>query len=363
MSTVPATVSSRPQPAKVKQAAAAPSGSHLAHTAFWIMVRRVTLVAASVDMAFLLLFLALGSPFLAWINVASIGLYGCAYWCVTRRINTPAIILIWIEVLGHAAVGSMLVGWDSGFHYYLLMFIPAIVVSSRKGHYVLLGVLLAFYLGLHWASREVGVLQPLSPLGLSIVHAFNVAIVFGMASYTARFYYATVRRAERKLVEAATRDPLTGLANRRHFLALASHEMARVGRTGEPLALIIADIDRFKSINDQHGHDMGDQVLRQVAATLVRVCREQDTVARWGGEEFLVLLPGASEAAAAATAERLRAAMVATDPADAGPPIAITLSFGVAVLGKDEDLSRAIARADGALYRSKQQGRDRVTVA
>jgi len=336
-------------------------GSHLAHSAFWIMVRRVTLGAATVDLGMLFLFLALGSPVLAWINVASIALYGIAYWLITRRINTPAIMIIWIEVLGHAALGSLLAGWDSGFHYYLLMFIPAIVVSSRKGHLVLVAVLLAFYLGLHAVCRHYGALQPLSDVGLAIVHGFNVTIVFLMASYTARFYYATVRRAERKLVEMASRDPLTGLANRRHLLALAEHEIARTRRSGEPLSLIIADIDHFKRINDQRGHETGDQVLRHVAATLTNLCRAQDVVARWGGEEFLLLLPGTNAEAATMLAERIRAS-VATSPLPGDDAaVTITLSLGVALLKPDEEVAGAIARADRALYRSKEGGRDRVT--
>jgi hypothetical protein len=243
------------------------AGSKIAHGAFWIMARRVTLVAGGVDFAFLFLFLILDSPILAWLNLASIAMYAGAYWLFTKRINTPALLLIWAEVLGHAAVGSILVGWNSGFHFYLLMFIPAIVVSAHLRTTVMLVlILLGFYLGLHVVSRAVGVMTPLSNAGLMVVHSFNVAIVFAMASYTARFYYSTVRRAERKLVELATQDSLTGLSNRRNLLALAKHEIARARRTGEPIALIIADIDHFKEINDRRGHDVGDQVIAHAAA-------------------------------------------------------------------------------------------------
>ena len=97
------------------------------------MTRRVTVMAAGVDLAFVFLFLAFGSPLLAWLNVVSITMYAVAYWLLGRRINGPAVVLIWIEVLGHAAIGTLLIGWDSGFHYYLLMFIPAIVVAPAPG--------------------------------------------------------------------------------------------------------------------------------------------------------------------------------------------------------------------------------------
>ena len=339
-------------------------GSKLAHGAFWIMVRRVTMVAAGVDLALLALFLLLDSPILAWLNLASIAIYAGAYWLLLKRINLPALVLIWAEVLGHAAIGSILVGWDSGFHYYLLMFIPAIVVSARvRTGALLVMLLLAFYLSLHAVSRMAGVQAPLSNTGLMVVHGFNVAIVFAMASYTARFYYGTVRRAERKLVELATQDPLTGLANRRCLLAAARNEIARARRSGEPIALIVADIDYFKQINDTRGHEAGDHVICHAGALLSSLCRTQDTVARWGGEEFLLLLPATSLEAASALAERVRQTVATSAAEHAGQRIGYTFSFGVSKLGTDEPLSDAIARADRALYQSKAQGRDRVTVA
>jgi len=347
-----------------RYATAAPSDRTLAHSAFWIMTRRVTMVAAGVDAAFLVLFLALDSPFLAWLNVGSIVLYAAAYWLLTKRANIIAVLLIWIEVLGHAAIGSLLVGWNSGFHYYLLMFIPAIVVGGRVRQMVLMLVLLLVaYLGLHAATLSFGTLAPLSGAGQNIVHAFNVSIVFAMASYTARFYYNTVRRAERKLVELATRDPLTGLSNRRNLLTLAQHEMARSKRSGEPIALIIADIDHFKQINDQHGHEMGDQVIIHVATQLSQNCRAQDVASRWGGEEFLVLLPATTVDEALVVAERVRKSAATFAGDHNAVQRGYTLSLGVTTLDPDEPVTDAIARADRALYRSKTEGRDRVSVA
>ena len=346
-----------------RYASSGPVDRKLAHSAFWIMTRRVTMVAAGVDAAFLVLFLALDSPVLAWLNVASIAMYATAYWLLTKRVNVPALLLIWIEVLGHAAIGSLLVGWDSGFHYYLLMFIPAIVVGSRVRQMVLMLVLLlTAYLGLHSATLAYGTLAPLSGAGLGIVHAFNVTIVFSMASYTARFYYNTVRRAERKLVELAATDPLTGLSNRRNLLMLAQHEIARSRRSGEPIALIIVDIDNFKQINDQYGHEAGDQVIAHVAAQLSQYCREQDVAARWGGEEFLILLPATDVDEAMIVAERIRQSATSFAAERGSGRRGYTLSLGVTTLSADEPLNDAIARADRALYQSKTQGRDRVTL-
>jgi diguanylate cyclase len=228
---------------------------------------------------------------------------------------------------------------------------------------ILVVLLLAFYLGLHATAAMTGAIAPLSQTGLMVIHSFNVIIVFAMASYTARFYYRTVRRAERKLVELATQDSLTGLSNRRNLLALAEQEIARSRRSGEPIALILADIDHFKQINDRRGHEAGDQVICQAGTLLQRMCRAQDSVARWGGEEFLVLLPATRIEAAAALADRMCKAVAGTPVDLARDRIAITFSFGVAELKPGEPISDAIARADRALYQSKAQGRNRVTTA
>jgi diguanylate cyclase len=124
----------------------------------------------------------------------------------------------------------------------------------------------------------------------------------------------------------------------------------------------MADIDHFKLINDRHGHETGDEVLRHVATALTALCRTQDVVARWGGEEFLLALPATNAEAATILAERIRAAIANTAIAGKDAPIHITLSLGVSVLAADEDIDRAIARADRALYQSKEQGRNKVTV-
>lgn len=338
-------------------------GSAVAQGAFWVMARRITLVAACVDAAMLVLFLALGSPILAWMNLVGMAMYATAYWCLGRRLNAPAVALIWVEVLGHAAIGTLLVGWNSGFHYYLLMFIPAIVVSSRWREAIpMLVVLYVTYLGMYAASRHYGVSAPLSETGLWIVQTFNVAVVFAMAAYTARFYYGMVRSAERKLVELATKDSLTGLSNRGHMLALAEHEIARARRSGQHIALIIADIDHFKKINDGRGHEAGDKVLAHTGKLLASLCREQDVVARWGGEEFLILLPATVLASAHDIAERLRSEVAATPVVHGNSCASCSLSLGVTTLAPSESFNTAIARADRALYRSKAEGRNRVTV-
>jgi len=335
--------------------------SGLTGAAFWTLMRRIAILALCVDVLYFILFLALGPPILAWINIVSVAMYSAAYVLILQRRNAAAIFLMWAEVLGHATIGTVLLGWESGFHYFLLMFIPLIGMGrSARGVIGLLVLLLACYLGLDAFSQRNGPISPLPQASLMAVKWINIVIVFAMYASLAHFFRGTILRAEKRLHQMATRDPLTGLANRQHFQALADHEVTRSRRSGEPVALVMADIDSFKRINEQHGHDAGDTVLGHIGDMLLRTVREQDIVSRWSGEEFLLLLPNTDAAGARLVAERIRRSVGSSEIAHAGLGIASTLSFGTTTVRPDESLSDALRRVDGALYRSKAEGRNRV---
>ncbi len=160
------------------------------------------------------------------------------------------------------------------------------------------------------------------------------------------------------LALASRRDPLTGLPNRRAFDEDLAREVARAARTGEPLAVVMLDLDRFKAVNDGYGHAAGDAVLRALAARAQGAVRAGDVVARLGGEELGLLLPGADLARAAEVAERLRAALAALPVDAAGHALAVTASLGCAVLAPGEPPEALVARADARLYDAKRDGRN-----
>ena len=168
-------------------------------------------------------------------------------------------------------------------------------------------------------------------------------------------------RLHRIVERQALVDGLTGVANRRRCSEALSMEVARAERHGTPLALVLADLDDFKVVNDEHGHAAGDLVLREFADVLRTTLRESDLAGRWGGEEFLLLLPGTDAAGAAHLADRVRIAfterpMLAPD----GATLAVTCSFGVAQHRPGEDEEELFAAADRALYRAKRLGKNRV---
>ena len=159
----------------------------------------------------------------------------------------------------------------------------------------------------------------------------------------------------------ATTDPLTGARNRRAGEARLQEEFLRWQRYGRVFTVLMIDCDHFKAINDTWGHDAGDDVL----VALVRIChetlREADVTIRWGGEEFLVLLPETGREAALAVADRLRVAIGAAKVQRDGQVIAATVSVGVAEAGEaDRGADDAVRRVDQALYRAKRSGRNRV---
>jgi diguanylate cyclase (GGDEF)-like protein len=177
----------------------------------------------------------------------------------------------------------------------------------------------------------------------------------------ARLIASTIERARlhAALEQLAARDALTGLVNRRVFEETLVREIARSTRTREPLSLVVVDVDHFKRVNDTHGHHVGDEVLRHVGKALGGSVRASDLVARFGGEEFVALLPNCGPADACKVAESLRTAVAAD-----GPPVPVTASAGVASYPTQAtDGASLFQAADAALYEAKREGRDRTVQA
>ncbi|MFN7997488.1 MAG: diguanylate cyclase [Bryobacteraceae bacterium] len=171
--------------------------------------------------------------------------------------------------------------------------------------------------------------------------------------------------AREALREQAARDPLTGLWNRRAIFDILQKELARAERSQEALTVLMADLDGFKAINDKRGHAAGDSVLRQVAARMQATMRRYDSVGRYGGEEFLIVLPGCDLTGALAQAERIRSSIAADPFSLAQSQVNLTCSLGVACTDNhgSSELDLLVQQADAALYRAKHLGGDRVESA
>jgi diguanylate cyclase (GGDEF)-like protein len=194
---------------------------------------------------------------------------------------------------------------------------------------------------------------------ISAVLVVTCAVWFALAASYISNLRARLRSLLQQIAALATRDALTGLSNRRQIDLDLEASVRHAQRHGVPLCVALVDVDHFKAVNDRFGHTVGDEVLMSVAGCLAGSLRAGDHVGRFGGEEFLLVLPGATVAQATSLLERLRARLEALQVLPSGER-PVTASFGLAAWRGDESAADLVRRADQALYRAKNAGRNRV---
>jgi two-component system, sensor histidine kinase LadS len=258
--------------------------------------------------------------------------------------------------LGVNAIASVFVG-----AYALTM--PLLgVLSIRRGVAAgryFLGASICSALGVLTTDLTVSGKVPFTAVGY---HGFEIGVILDAILWALALAHS-MRQQQLAAIHAqhlARVDPLTALYNRRAFLELATPTWNGAVRQKRPLSIVVMDVDYFKRINDQHGHEAGDRTLVEAAALLSGLCRKTDIVARWGGEEFVVMLPGMDSAEASRFAERIRQAVLGMRVRTAAGPIALTASFGVAERVQQTNLQDLITAADRLLYEAKNLGRNRI---
>jgi diguanylate cyclase (GGDEF)-like protein len=195
----------------------------------------------------------------------------------------------------------------------------------------------------------------------NFIEICNVILAGSAALIFSHIYEVSRARAHQKLLHLATTDSLTSLANRTRFLDVFERERNNAVRNNSDLSLLLLDIDHFKYVNDNHGHDVGDDVLKYVSAKISHRLRKTDLACRLGGEEFGVLLPGANLDSAISIAETIRKNIADAPYTRGGTMISLSISIGVAEHGLDgRDLEKLYAVADGHLYRAKTSGRNSI---
>ena len=267
-----------------------------------------------------------------------------------------------LEVVTHSALAVWMIGWNSGFHYYMLLVIPVVMIMDFRPltlKLLVVSLLTAVYLLVDIVfRRESALALPINVL--DSIYYFNVLITILILIFLAGYYHRLILRAEEKLRHIANIDPLTQLSNRRALVDFIRHEERRMHRANTHMSFVMCDVDHFKLINDTHGHEAGDAVLKAVSSVLQQGVREVDHVSRWGGEEFLLVLPGVGINEALLVAERLRKRIEILCICAGREEVRITMTFGVSASKPGETSETTIARADQALYRGKHAGRNRV---
>jgi diguanylate cyclase (GGDEF)-like protein len=270
----------------------------------------------------------------------------------------------------------------------------AIYLAPEVGFYFIFILFIVLSFGaLLMNARETAIVWTYSTIGLAVLLLMtDKAIAMPMTTWTERalvlacavtalgrcastgLYGSSMRealfkrgnelkKAHARIEELAQVDELTGLLNRRYIMKSLNEQMARAQRTGGPCSVAIIDLDFFKRINDQFGHPIGDEVLRTFAITLSANLRAIDKLGRYGGEEFLLILPDTTKHEAVQTLDRLRSIVSEVDWATLSEMINVTMSGGISEVRQEDSPADILTRADVALYRAKDAGRNRVVAA
>ncbi|UTW09702.1 sensor domain-containing diguanylate cyclase [Pseudomonas benzenivorans] len=265
--------------------------------------------------------------------------------CIGLDWHAPALWLAFVSVL-----------------VYTLLMVLLGCICLRHGQVAaryFLAATLCGMLGTALTDLSVWGLVPFSTLTYRAVD-IGIALEASLLALALAYQMRQHQRALRRAQSLAYSDPLTGLLNRRAFIEQGNALWSTTRRHGQPLTLIMFDLDHFKRINDEHGHDMGDDCLTATARVLTQQCRAGDLLARWGGEEFLLLLPATRVDEAVALAERLRHAIASLTLESRVGQLTLSASFGVVSREQHTRLEELISSADERLYRAKQDGRNRV---
>jgi diguanylate cyclase (GGDEF)-like protein len=330
-----------------------------------------TLLASFVcHFCFIFLFLWLDVREMVVLNIFSTTALLFSIFFTRKKWYIPAFIIGTGEIIIHAILAVHFIGWESGFHYYLVVLNPFIFFWPywNSGTKISVStVLFLIYLALFYYSKNfipIHVMESWKIELTTIITAFTAFFIFAAVA----LYYqvsvnkveADLREANRMLEDLAKTDPLTALHNRRVIEEKLGDSNIRITDDGRAFSVIMSDIDHFKVLNDTYGHQIGDLVLVSISKVLKNATRSGDVVARWGGEEFLILLPGTGGEEAKEVAERMRIAVAQSPIYIDDNEINITMTFGVAECTFEIGVNECINLADKALYKGKNAGRNQV---
>ncbi len=315
---------------------------------------------------YLLLFFALDIPFLPWFNALVLGVIGLALWLLNKGYLHVSLGIMSVGIVGHSFVATLILGWHANFQIFgflvllFLMLCPEysarlklIIFAMLAGSYALFEANIHHFMIAHQGDH------------IHLIRSLNSLVFCGNLAFLAHIYAEAINASTRDLhalnidlTRLATTDGLTGLLNRRSLREQMQQEIVRFNRTARTFSVVLGDIDHFKSINDAHGHQGGDEVLREAARIVRETARTQDLVARWGGEEFCLFLPETNANEAEAMAQRIRERFNREPIIYAGKPLDVRMTLGLTEYHPGQTLDDVLLIADRALYAGKAAGRN-----
>jgi diguanylate cyclase (GGDEF)-like protein len=314
----------------------------------------------------LFFYFSLGSPISAIISFCFVAIYSLSLLLSYMRQYRAAKIWLFMAVMGHAFVlSTQIFSSNSGFHFYYLLLPSCLFLIFDEEEKYTKSVLMLLGLVLFFVCDNYDYTKPLIKLTATsekIIFSSTMLVVMLEIYLVSSVFSKANAKNETLLQNLARKDALTGLNNRRIFFEIGQEWINHARRYNASLSLIILDIDFFKKINDNYGHNVGDQVLKQVAETLESGVRATDIISRYGGEEFVIVLPETASDHAFKIAQNLRESIEQSSIVTPnGESLKWTASFGVAQCDtKKDSLSELTYRADLALYQAKESGRNKV---
>jgi len=328
---------------------------------FWKHIIPIVYFALAIHVVLVVLFFLLDLKILWIANVFSTLIYiNCLYLIRGSRYRQAGQLMS-AEIIAHAVLASWVIGWESNFSLYMFCVIPIIAFTFQLATFRRIAFSLAIMLavvGCFALRRQMGLESVLSNGVLDAFGIVNALAATSLSIYSTALSVRFASSMQMTLFQLANRDSLTNLYTRRRI----QHRVRQMESQchGLSAALILLDIDHFKKINDVHGHETGDLILQNVSKMISSSVRAADMAARWGGEEFLVLMPDTSLAVAVQVAERISQRIRDDAGQIPGQKLEVTATLAVTQIGSDEGFQRALNRADALLYQGKEQGRNRV---
>lgn len=315
-------------------------------------------------LGFIFLFLILNIPVLAAYNLLScITFYACLKLHSHKK-YLQAFLLGALEVVVHSSLAAVFIGWNSGFHYFIVAVIPfgiVLPVLTLIQKLLIGALLMSMYGVVYFVTASSAPIYNLYPGIITFLNFSNIAITFGAFTFLVHYFSEASKKAEEEIWELSRTDYLTGLLNRRGVIEHLEGLWAEFLRFDRPFGLLIGDIDNFKLINDSLGHTAGDEVLKYCSNLLVKHLRKSDIVARWGGEEFLLLLHDTEGSGLEKTAQKLLESFRTEQFSYQGIVLDIRITLGgtwCCSQSKPVGIPELIHKADGGLYQGKNQGKD-----
>ncbi|MFY8274517.1 GGDEF domain-containing protein [Pseudoalteromonas sp. SSDWG2] len=328
------------------------------------VIIKVASFAALIHLLLIPIFYYIGAKELAFFNIFSALAWFYGVWLINYKSPRWGLRIFTFEVILHSIACCYYLGTEAGFQFYLWSISCILLVDYRmkmKSAMLYSGLLIITFALMYVYFADVHYLYKFYDY-IQYIEVVNILIAGLPMIYTLALIRKIALEQRSTLAQMATRDYLTNLYNRRFAKELIYRAQQRCFAQGENVCIAIGDVDHFKQINDKYGHEIGDAVLKELSSLLLHNTRPADIVARWGGEEFIIVLPGISLSQAHKRIEKIRDQVKQLRITQSPLPMTISASFGITQWQSQDTLTSALARADAALYLSKNNGRDQTTV-